>query len=315
MMKYANFIKNKSLHSHSKRFFSSKNIATCNKESSNELYYVSRFIPTLTKDSKVIIPISMTRYDGDSVKRKNYDQEISSLLTYTANRLEKGELGSVDIISTSGLQKINWNNDKANEIEKHFMETHKEMLKKQTKVYTWDGLIEKLGTTAYANNYDLIKLASEATSSWYNLMLRTSESTNVNSSFEKSLEYQRREYAAILSMKSIYSHIAYMGKISPAWSYLYQQYNELPIFTRIAIDKIKNKSEITATDANACINMIFNNIEGILVNENFSMKDKKRLADMVSSLFRTYMPRENDIKELISSNASDEVNDSKKQGL
>jgi len=103
-----------------------------------------------------------------------------------------------------------------------------------------------------------------------------------------------------------------MGKPSPAWSYLYQQYDELPIFTRIAIDKKKNKSEITATDANACMNIIFNNIEGILVNENFSIKDKKRLADMVSSLFRTYIPRENDIKELMSSDAVNETNGSNK---
>jgi len=283
-----------------------------NKQVSNELSYVARFIPILPKASKVIIPISMTRYDGDSIKRKHYDQEISSLLIYAANCLEKGELKSVDIISTSGLQKINWGNDKADEVEEHFMKTHKEMLSKQTKVYTWDGLIEKLGITAYSNNYELIKSASGITSTWHELMLKTREMTNVNSSLEKSLEYQRREYAAILSMKSIYSHIAYMGKPSPAWSYLYQQYDELPIFTRIAIDKKKNKSEITATDANACMNIIFNNIEGILVNENFSIKDKKRLADMVSSLFRTYIPRENDIKELMSSDAVNETNGSNK---
>jgi len=84
MMKHAKVIINKTLHSHSNHFFSSQKRSMSNKQVSNELSYVARFIPILPKASKVIIPISMTRYDGDSIKRKHYDQEISSLLIYAA---------------------------------------------------------------------------------------------------------------------------------------------------------------------------------------------------------------------------------------
>ena len=300
-------------HSYSNHFFSSQ----IGSMSSTQDSYTARFIPTLTESAKVIIPISMTRYDGDSVKKKHYDQEITSLLTYTANSLDRNALARVDIISTSGLQKINWDSEKADQIEEHFMSTHKVMLSKQSNVYTWDDLITKLGDLKYSNNYELVKSASETKSTWHELMLKTGKSIDVNSSIEKSLEYQRREYAAILSMSSIYSHIAYMGKPSPAWSYLYQKYDGLPLFTRIVIDKIKNKSRITATDVNACTNMIFNNIEGILVNENFSIQDKNRLADMVLNLFRTYLPKEIKAEESTSADASDvtnstEVDDSKR---
>lgn len=285
---------------------------------STQAPYVARFVPVLPKEAKVIIPISMTRYDGDLSKRRHYDQEISALLSYTASCLKKGDLNSVEVISTAGLQRINWGSEKTQEIEAHFLTTHQAMLSQQTHVHTWDGFTDKLGAELYATNYELIKAASAEGSLWYSLMLKTSDSVRINSDIEKSLEYQRREYASILSMKSIYSHIAYLGKTSPAWSHLYQEHEGLPLFTRAIVEKIKNKAEISTADANACVNMAFNSIEGILVNENFPKKDKVKLADMVTSLFRAYIPKEPSARDETSLASTETIdydkNNSKKKG-
>jgi len=277
--------------------------------SSSTAPYEARLVPDLSKESKAILPISMARYDGDKNKRKQYDKEIDALLRFTAEGLDAGRIACVEVLSTAGLQELNWDKEKAKEIEDYFMSVHHKMLEKQTEVHTWDGFIQSIGKEKFEGNYHSIKATSAEGTIWHSLMLRTHKAVKINSDIEKSLEYQRREYAAILSMRGAYTNVAYMGNISLARSHLYQEYADLPTLTRIIIEETKKKVETDAVEAKIMVDMISRNIEEILTNENFPKKEKRRLADMGTSLFQAYVPK-NDPKD----NGSD-TGDKKNDGL
>jgi hypothetical protein len=255
--------------------------------------YEAQFLPQLPKESKIILPISMTRFGEDKEKRQQYNKEIDAVLRLTAESLEAGKATSVEVLSTAGLQELNWGKEKAEEVENYFWNTHQKILGKQTKFYTWPEFINTLGKEKFEANYQLIKEASTEGTEWHNLMLMTYKSTRVNSSVEKSLEYQRKEYAATLSMRDRYTHIAYMGNVSLSWSYLYRAYKELPIFTRVIIEKIPRKLKINTTEANGIIDMLSKNIAEVLTNQYISMVEKERLADIMISLAQAYVPRKN----------------------
>jgi hypothetical protein len=253
--------------------------------------YQARIKPVLSRESKVILPISMTRYDGDKEKREQYDKDIDALLRFTAEGLETGRIGRVEVLSTAGLQELNWNKEKAKEIEDYFMSAHHKMLEKQNEVHTWDGFISKVGKEKFESNYQLIKTASIEGSVWHGMMLKTHKAIKINSDIEKSLECQRRKYAAILSMKGMYTNVVCMGNMSLAWSYLYQEYQDLPVFNRVILEKIKKKVGISTVEADAIVSMISRNIEDVLTNENFPKKVKRKLAERGTSLFQAYVPR------------------------
>lgn len=252
--------------------------------------YTTRLIPQLGDSARVVLPISLNRFDGDKIKREQYDAEIDTLLRFTDSQLKTGNITSVDVVSTGELQQLNWGVEKAREIEEYFLTTHHKMLSKQTSIHTWSNFIKQLGEQKYEENYKLIKSASSPGSNWHDLMLKTQEATKVTTDIETSLEYQRREYALILSTQNLYTNIAYMGNISLAWSYLYKLYDGLPVFTRITIDKTEKKANISTADANTTVNLVLSNVEQVLTNQNFPTKEKIKLANMVTSLVQAYAP-------------------------
>lgn len=111
------------------------------------------------------------------------------------------------------LQELNWGKEKSVEIEKYFFTTHAAMLRRQRNIYTFSSAVEKLGKEKYEHNYALVKTASARGTTWHDFMLRTHELMKMPSTFETSLEYQRREYALILSAQNIYTHMAYLGHV------------------------------------------------------------------------------------------------------
>ena len=255
--------------------------------------YRVKIRPELTKDSRVIMPISMARYDGNPGQMAQYDKEIDILLKYTAESIAAGNMRSVEIISAAGLQKINWGDEKSKSIEEHFFKTHAKLLGRQTKVYTWESLIETLGKDVFNRYYqDIVKRSSPGTE-WYKLMLKPLRNSKLNLDKDSSLEYQRLEYAAMRSMQKKYTNILYMGNISLAWAYLYKVYEEenLPIFTRAVVEKVQPKVNISHAEAVNLVRSITLSVEEVILNERFPLKQKMKLVDDLMGLIYAHSPQ------------------------
>lgn len=250
------------------------------------------FVPNLIDNARLIIPISYARYDGNIEKRMAYDRDISTLLSYTAHLLSEKKIESVDVLATGGLQAINWGIEKTHEIESHFLTTHQLLLSLQTKVYTWDDWIEEKGVEIFQKSYMRVVSDSSCSTEWYNLMVKTHEKSSTSNDLLKSLEYQRKEYAAILLMTN-YTNLAYLGHISQAWSFLYHKYHNegAPIFTRVASNVGTLKEKIKKSDASHTVRMMLSNLEDTLASENFPNSEKEILIENAISLFYTYRPK------------------------
>lgn len=260
--------------------------------SSIKKYWVN-FSPDLEEGCKIVIPVSMGRYNLSDKKRKEYDDLINILLKHTAHLLRLGFLSRVDVLSTADLQRINWDDRLTDEIEQHFFDTHKDLLAQQSKKYKWREWIEEKGRDTFEENYKLITKKSMEGTEWHDLMVNTHHSVSISSSLEKSLEYQRREYAAVMLMKA-YDRLIYSGPISLAWSYMYHQFaeGELPIFTKAIFDNYyKDKSVISVADAGHSIRILLANIEQTLTSPNFPKAEKEKLISGGMSLFYAYKPR------------------------
>jgi hypothetical protein len=252
----------------------------------------AKFVPELPQKSRSIIAISMARYEGEISQREQYDREIVALLEHSAHALERGHIASVDVVSAAGLPNT-WGKEKSKEIEDHFFTTHRNLLEKQTGFYTFSQLIQKLGPEKFSKCMDSVEASSGHGSEWFKNMEKTYESTRVRSGLDHSLLYQRTEYAAILAMSGVYSNIIYMGNLSLGWAYLYKQYEneDLPIFTRAAVEKIFKKSQISTAEAEYKVESILREVENILTNEQFPIKQKSKLINSGTSFFYAYSPR------------------------
>lgn len=263
--------------------------------------YSPVFVPKLLRDSKLIIPISMGRYSLGEKKKIEYDEMLSSLFIYTENLLREGAVKSVDILSTAGLQRINWNDAQVEEVEAHFFQRHERLLSSQSNFYRWDEWINKQGKVRFEKCYQEITKKSAKGTEWYNLMVKTHENTKMSVDLERSLEYQRREYAAIVLMDN-YTHLAYAGYISLAWSYLYHVMHDditLPVFTRVNFEKkSKPESLISIADASHTTKIILNMIEQTLTSPSFPNEEKIKLTDTSMSLFYAYTPKRAKIEPL-----------------
>jgi hypothetical protein len=251
-----------------------------------------KFIPELSQKSKAIIPISMARYEGEIGQRDQYDKEVGTLLEHTANALERGYIGSVDVVSAAGLPNM-MSKEKVKEIENHFFNTHHHLLKRQTGFYTFSQLIEKLGPEKFLKCMASVEAHSGPGSEWFRAMEKTYESTRIRTGLENSLRYQRTEYTAMLAMSGVYSNVVYMGNLSLAWAYLYKQYEseDLPTFTRAAVEKVFKKSQISTSEAEYKVEAVLREIESILTNENFPIKQRHKLINSGISFFYAYSPR------------------------
>ena len=246
--------------------------------------------PALKEKSHVIIPISMGRYNIDQKKTKQYDKELKALFEYTALLLKIKFINQVDIVSSAGLQAINWPAPLVSHVEEHFISKHNNLLKQQSNFYTWDQFIEKLGVNNYNRTYKEILYQSRENTEWYNLMQDTHISVKSSLNLKQSIEYQRREYAAIRLMDH-YDHIIYLGKISPAWAYLYHTFKTLkPLYTKAEYKNNSIAGGIQTYDVNHSIRMILSNIEATLLSENIPDKEKKRLVNSTLSLLYAYAP-------------------------
>jgi len=207
--------------------------------------------------------------------------------------LETGEITKVDILSTAGLQRINWDSELAEKVESHFLKEHEVLLGKQSNCYKWEEWINKQGDDMFEKHYCDIKQRSAKGTKWYDLMIKTHENVGMSSDLDKSLEYQRREYAAIRLMED-YDQLIYTSHISLAWSYLYHVFNDakLPIFTRANFDKQQTeRCAISAADASHTTRIIVSMIEQTLTNLNFPKKEKGKIINMSTSLFYAYEPK------------------------
>jgi hypothetical protein len=108
----------------------------------------------------------------------------------------------------------------------------------------------------------------------------------ISTAIEQSVEYQRREYAAITLMDK-YTHLVYAGPMSLAWIYLYHEYSNLPIFSQARLEKLQNKT-IEPNDAKEVTQMVLSNMKRILTSPNFPPDSKKEFIDIGMGLFYTY---------------------------
>lgn len=267
-------------------------VNSVNNKSKNKLYEVN-LTPQIIANKKIVIPVSMGRYDISAKKTKEYDYMLSALFTCISEKLKTGEISSVDVISTCELQGINWNNDTIKKIETHFYQTHKAALQEQTNFFTWNNWIDTKGREEYQDYYNLVLQKSDYETEWYDLMVRTHGGVSLDTNLENSLEYQRQEYAAILLMQS-YDYLVYTGSISLAWSYLYRLFpqNKLPVFVKAEFSKTKKANSIASqADAMHTTKMILTMIEQTLTSSNFPEEEKKKIIDRGMSLFYAYEPR------------------------
>lgn len=256
--------------------------------------YKVQMIPDLVERGSVIIPISSSRYLGDKEKALQYDRDIARLLQTTANCLQQGFLERVDVVSAAGLQELDIGKKRAQEIEDHFFNAHKDLLKEQTTFYSWNDFIDQaVGRHEYEKNLSLVQSFSTIGSEWYLLMEKAFKNIKLASTLEGSMEYQRREYAAILSMRNKYSQLIYMGSISLPWAFLYKKFPDLnlPVFTRAVIEKVLAHKDMSANEAYFVIKMLVQNIESVMTNSSIPPKEKQKLVDMATSLFYAYSPK------------------------
>ncbi len=237
--------------------------------------------PQLLQDAKVVIPVSMVRYEKDKEK---FDTELSALFQYMANKLEQEEIQSVDILATTALHE-DWPDSKIAEIDDHFFNKHAKIAKKQMKFLLWKDWIKQRGEQIHQKYYEEVLELSKEGSEWYKLMLNTHSRVSIGSSLEISLSYQRKEYAAIRAM-NYYTDLVYMGHISSAWSYLYELYPNIPRFVRVSMQP--QASQIKNYDADAAVKIVTASLEQIVSSPNFPPKQKEQLKEICHNLFRTY---------------------------
>jgi uncharacterized protein (UPF0147 family) len=239
--------------------------------------------PQLQPDAKVIIPVSMARYQN---QKEKFDFELSTLFSHMADKLKQNEIQSVDVLSTTALHE-EWPKNKIEAIENHFFNTHAKILRKQINFFSWDDWIKQQGEKIYQKYYEEVVELSKEGSEWYDLMLKTHHNVStINTNVEASLRYQRREYAAIRTMNH-YTDLVYMGHISSAWSHLYRIYPDIPRFVRASIHA--QVSQIKNYDADMAVKMATTLIEQIVSSPNFPSKKKEKLQEICHNLFRTYL--------------------------
>ncbi len=254
----------------------------------NEKIHSINFLPSLSYGSKLVIPVSMGRYNISKQKTEEYDFFLDALFTHTALLLRCGVVSCVDIISTAELQYLNWGQELIYKTEKYFLKKHGNILKKQSNILTWNEWIKS--KKCFDDAYQTVTNLSSEGMRWYDLMVRTHHSVKMSSNVNASIEYQRTEYAAIIVM-SEYDNLIYTGSISLAWAYMYHIFNnlKLPTFTRARVERVDNKNNVILNyDATQTVRLLLSNIEQTLTNSNFPPQEKQKLIDGGLSLFYAY---------------------------
>lgn len=254
------------------------------------------FQPYLKEKSKLILPISLSRYNVDKQVTKAFDMSLDKILQKTSLLLKMGYIDQVDILTTADLQKVNWSSELADKYENHFLNKHAKVLGEQSAVYKWNEWIDLIGRNLYQQTYlDVCEKSSEGTS-WYYFMLDTFNKLKSETSLKASLDYQRQEYAAILLMDN-YDHIVYPGNITIAWAYLYYIYNkQTPLFTKVINNNLPTLFEVNAPhDFNHSIEMILSNVENTLLSANFPKIGKEKLVYSLQKLIFAYASNPKDL--------------------
>lgn len=254
---------------------------------------VAHFDPYFSEGSRIIIPISFSRYvvrDDISIKRaKEYDSFLNTIFERTAYILRSGLVARVDILSSGDLQRIYWGEALTNKVEQHFLHTHADMLARQSDLFTLDCWINSvIGVKAFEERYNRIVAESSEGSEWYDLMLRTYSSLKTKSRLEQSVEYQRKEYTA-MSLMHEYTHLVYAGPMSIAWAYLYKKYPEMPMFSQVKVEKLdESKPYIKAYDAEQTTKFLLTMLKDVLTNSQFPPEKKELLVDSCMGLLYAY---------------------------
>ena len=247
-----------------------------------------RFDPYFSEDSRVIIPVSFSRYvvkDDLSAKRATeYDNFLSTIFNRTAYLLRSGSVARVDVLATGEVQRVHWNDVLANKVEQHFLNTHANILSKQSKVYTLDQWIDMKGRDIFEERYRRIVSESTEGSEWYDLMLRThNDLKDTSSSIEQSLAFQRIEYTA-MSLMSEYTHLVYAGPISIGWGYLYKKYTGIPTFSQVSVEKIDNAKHMPSYESEQIARIVLAGVKQVLTNPQFPPDKKERLINSCIAL-------------------------------
>ncbi len=253
---------------------------------------IVRFDPNFPKDSKIIMPISFSRYllNGEfSIKRaKEYDSFLNTIFQKTAYLLKCNLISSIDILSTGDHQRICWDNNLTNRVEQHFLNTHEAILSQQSNILTLNQWISRKGEDIFNKRYERITIESLEGTNWYDLMLKTHSTLKMSGSIEKSLEYQRKEYAA-MSLMNEYTHLVYTGSISIAWAYLYQKYDNVPIFSQARVERSDNVGSYNdICDSEPTTKTLLVMIKDILASSKFPPDKKESLANSCMGLFYAY---------------------------
>ncbi len=254
-----------------------------------------RVTPALPHAGKIIIPISMGRYDPPaSLKEETrqraivrYDEEIKTLLEYTADYSSGRDGREVVVLSTAGLQKINWGEEKANAIGAHFLSQHPDLLKRQSHHYTWEQFI-RLDEAKFAESYDRVLKESGEGTEWYQHMLQTHKRVRMSDNLEKSLEYQRKEYATTLLISHLgFSHLLYTGPISAGSAYMHKNLDLKFTFIQATITKVKKDEKIDHT-AGVAVKFTLDSMRTLLTDSRVPPKDKAELEEHAQNLLYVY---------------------------
>lgn len=243
--------------------------------------------------AKVLVPISLARYDQGEKEKNKYDRDIHLIFSALSKKMEKGEVADVDVLLTGGLQHINWPKEKCNKIEGHFLSIHEKSLNKLSNFFYWDQFIDDvIGRNKFTKVLSEVNSKSVEGSKWYELMSKTHEEISVSGSLFDSIKYQRTKYALIASATGLYTHIPYFGKLSDAWSYLTVAFPNLkiPEFNKILL--IKGLDIIETADVNQTVLLISSMIEQTISSPNFPEKEKIKLFELMEKLMRAYVPEE-----------------------
>lgn len=250
------------------------------------------FSPWPKKGSKLILPISVSRYQND---RDAYDSELDAMLTSTAKALAEEKVQSIDVLITGELCK-HLPKQEIEELDSHFLTTHRYLLSKHTGSYRLNEFLEaKIDKNKLEANLKKVTEDSAEGTPWYKCMLKMHHKIKTKSGLEDSLRYQRMEVAITKSMAGLYTHMCYLGFAPDFMTYLYQQYSSesIPLFVRITVDKkqLEIKPFVTKAEASIITRHVTLLLEEVLTNDKFPNKEREKLISNCTNLIRLYGDR------------------------
>jgi len=192
-----------------------------------------KFSIDIPEGSKLIVLISMS----SNLK----DLKLNELIEVLKERR-----CDITILIADTLQKYNTDYVSALKMGDDFLQENKQILI-NVKVLRWHEYIESHKEEFEKNRY-LVELKAKKGTTFYNKMVTTYSTCAMSKDLESSLEYQKEEYAAFLTMSEFTYHL-YPKSISDGMAWLYKEFPDIrkPQYISVSFPSLQPRMSIFKT--------------------------------------------------------------------